>query len=96
MDTREFRAIRGWSQTDLAVALDWSRQKVQRFEAGEDVSLTDEDRVRLSRLRALADRRSEDDSTTCTPTETTGTAASSLVRHAAACIPIMIKPARGS
>jgi transcriptional regulator with XRE-family HTH domain len=59
MDTRDFRAIRGWSQTDLAVALDWSRQKVQRFEAGEDVSLTDEDRVRLARLQALADRPAE-------------------------------------
>jgi hypothetical protein len=49
MDTRDFRAIRGWSQTDLAVAL----------EAGEDVSLTDEDRVRLARLQALADRPAE-------------------------------------
>jgi transcriptional regulator with XRE-family HTH domain len=59
MDTRDLRAIRGWSQTDLAVALDWSRQKVQRFEAGEEVSLTDEDRVRLARLRALAERPAE-------------------------------------
>ena len=59
MDTRDLRAIRGWSKTDLAVALDWSRQKVQRFEAGEEVSLTDEDRVRLARLRALAERPAE-------------------------------------
>ena len=53
MDAKEFRALRGWSQTDLAFALGWSRQKVQRYEAGEDVPLTDEDRVRLHRLRVL-------------------------------------------
>ena len=81
MDTRDFRAIKGWSQTDLAVVMDWSRQKVQRYEAGEDVALTDEDRVRLARLRALAERLSEDASTTCTPTETTGTTGTPLVRH---------------
>jgi transcriptional regulator with XRE-family HTH domain len=59
VNTRELRAIRGWSQSDLAVALDWSRQKVQRFEAGEDVPLNDEDRVRLARLRALVEREVE-------------------------------------
>lgn len=56
VDAREFRRVRGWSQSDLAVALEWSRQKVQRYEAGEDVPLTDEDRVRLHRLRLLAER----------------------------------------
>lgn len=38
------------------MALEWSRQKVQRYEAGEDVPLTDEDRVRPHRLRLLAER----------------------------------------
>jgi len=57
MDAKEFRALRGWSQDDLAAALDWSRQKVQRYEAGEPVPLTDEDKVRLRRMRVLAERR---------------------------------------
>ena len=56
MDAKTFRAIRGYSQADLAAALDWSRQKLQRYEAGEDVPLTDEDRVRLARMRLLDER----------------------------------------
>lgn len=58
MDARDFRALKGWSQSDLAVALEWSRQKVQRYEAGEDVPLTDEDRVKLARMRLLIERAS--------------------------------------
>lgn len=54
MDVQDLRAVVGWS--DLAVALQWSRQKVQRYEAGEEVPLTDADRVRLARLRVLAER----------------------------------------
>jgi hypothetical protein len=45
MRTQDLRAVIGWSQSDLAVAPSWSRQKVQRFEAGGDVPLSDEDRV---------------------------------------------------
>lgn len=56
MDAKDFRFLKGWSQADLAVALEWSRQKVQRYEAGEDVPLTDDDRVRLARMRLLAER----------------------------------------
>ena len=59
MRTRNLRAVTGWSQSDLAVALQWSRQKVQRYEAGEEVPLTPEDEVRLQRLRLLADRKRE-------------------------------------
>lgn len=47
--------MRGWSQADLGVAMSWSQSKVARFEAGEAVTLSDEDRVRLARLRVLAD-----------------------------------------
>jgi hypothetical protein len=42
----------GWTQTDLGVAMGWSQSKVARFEAGEAVKLTDEDRVRPARMRA--------------------------------------------
>ena len=44
----------------MAVALSWSQSKVARWEAGEQVWLTDEDPVRLARLRVLADRRPVD------------------------------------
>ena len=57
MRTQDLRAVVGWSQLDLAVALQWSRQKVQRYESGEVVPLTAEDEVRLQRLRVLADRK---------------------------------------
>jgi ribosome-binding protein aMBF1 (putative translation factor) len=59
MRTQDLRAVVGWSQSDLAVALQWSRQKVQRYEAGEEVPLTPEDEVRLHRLRVLAERRQD-------------------------------------
>ena len=59
MRTQDLRAVVGWSQLDLAIALQWSRQKVQRFESGEQVPLTPEDEVRLQRLRVLADRKRE-------------------------------------
>ena len=57
MRTQDLRAVVGWSQSDLAVALQWSRQEVQRYEAGEGVPLTPEDEVRLQRLRVLAARK---------------------------------------
>jgi len=44
----------------MAVAMTWSQSKVARWEAGEPVRLTEEDRIRLARLRVLADRRAED------------------------------------
>jgi transcriptional regulator with XRE-family HTH domain len=40
VDLADFRAIRGYSQIDLAVALGRSRQKLQRYEAGENVPLS--------------------------------------------------------
>lgn len=46
-----------WDQQDMAVAMGWSQSKTARWEAGERVRLTDEDRVRLARLRVLVDRR---------------------------------------
>jgi transcriptional regulator with XRE-family HTH domain len=63
VDVADLRLVAGWSQSDLAVALGWSRQKVQRYEAGEDVPLTAEDRVRLGRLRLLAERKGSNVST---------------------------------
>jgi transcriptional regulator with XRE-family HTH domain len=58
MDTRELRYMLGWDQEDMAVAFSWSQSKVARFEADpSSVRLTDEDRVRLRRMRALADRK---------------------------------------
>jgi len=41
----------------MAVAFSWSQSKVARFEAGEPIRLTDEDKVRLRRMRVLAERR---------------------------------------
>ena len=55
IEPRDLRHMRGWTQTDLGVAMSWSQSKVARFEAGEPVTLSDEDRVRLARLRILVD-----------------------------------------
>ena len=50
-ELRTLRLVRGWSQEDAAALLSWSQSKVARFEAGEPVRLTDDDLVRLHRLR---------------------------------------------
>jgi transcriptional regulator with XRE-family HTH domain len=55
IEPRDLRHMLGWTQTDLGVAMSWSQSKVARFEASEPVMLSDEDRVRLARLRVLAD-----------------------------------------
>lgn len=54
---RDLRFMLRWDQQDMAVAMGWSQSKTARWEAGERVRLTDEDRVRLARLRVLVDRR---------------------------------------
>ena len=58
IEPRDLRFVLRWDQQDLAVAMGWSQSKAARWEAGENVRLSDEDRVRLARLRVLADRRS--------------------------------------
>jgi transcriptional regulator with XRE-family HTH domain len=56
---RELRYMLGWDQEDLAVAFSWSQSKVARFERDpSSVRLTDEDRIRLRRLRVLAEKKS--------------------------------------
>jgi transcriptional regulator with XRE-family HTH domain len=47
-ELRTLRLVRGWSQEDFAVLMDWSQSKVARFEAGEPVRLTDDDLVRCT------------------------------------------------
>ena len=57
MDVREIRKVRGWSQTEFGVVMGWSRQRVQRFESGEDPDLTAEEKVRLHRILRLGSVR---------------------------------------
>jgi transcriptional regulator with XRE-family HTH domain len=58
VDLRTLRSIRGWSQEDFAALMDWSQSKVARYEAGEPVRLTDDDVIRLHRLRVLPEPQS--------------------------------------
>jgi transcriptional regulator with XRE-family HTH domain len=56
MDARTFRHLRGYSQSEMAAALDWGRRKYQRWEAGERVALTPDDRVKIARLELEMER----------------------------------------
>jgi transcriptional regulator with XRE-family HTH domain len=55
-EMRTLRLVRGWSQEDFAALMGWSQSKAARYEAGEPVRLTDDDLVRLHRLRVLAEQ----------------------------------------
>jgi DNA-binding XRE family transcriptional regulator len=57
MNLREIREVMGWEQADCAYLLGLHQRTISRIEAGHRVELTDEQEVKLRRMRAMAERR---------------------------------------
>lgn len=54
---RDFREVLAWDQADAAYVLGISQRAVSRIEAGENVRLTDDQKVKLNRMQRLAERK---------------------------------------
>jgi DNA-binding XRE family transcriptional regulator len=57
VDLREIREICGWSQEEAGYVLGMTQRSVSRLENGTGPRLTDDQKIKLRRMRAMAESR---------------------------------------
>jgi transcriptional regulator with XRE-family HTH domain len=83
MELADVREVMGWSQADAAYLLGIPQRTVSRMERGDRVVLTDDQAVKLERMRVLA-RRKEQGMTEGSRVQAEARAAHEIARAAAA------------